>query len=335
MKVLIVKTSSLGDILHCFEAITYLKSIHPTCEIDWVVENEGKEVVALLPYVNKILVWNRDKKKDTFFYSLKKIYYLIRLIRLEKYDYVLDLQGNSKSGLFTLFSKGTKKVGFDYDSLPEKLNYLATNTKIVVDKKLNKRLFYLTFVQKVFSQKTIEIPLDLGVIFSKTSLPRNLDKILIKEEKKVMICPFSKMKNKEMDFDYISQIIQKNEKIHFFILCGNHYEAKKAEKIKKSFSNQVEILQNLSIKTLLCFMNHMDSILASDSFCLHLASLTKAKTYAFFGPTAASIFEPIKKEHVSFQGKCPYLEQFSHKCSKIKTCKSKACMKDFDFFLQL
>ena len=55
MRILIVKMSSLGDIIHAFPVLQYLKQCHPQCEIDWVVEQPFAELVQAHPLVNRII----------------------------------------------------------------------------------------------------------------------------------------------------------------------------------------------------------------------------------------------------------------------------------------
>jgi heptosyltransferase-1 len=63
---------------------------------------------------------------------VKGVARVIRALRRENYDLVIDLQGNSKSGLFTLASGASIRVGFDRDSVREWPNLLATNRRVAL-----------------------------------------------------------------------------------------------------------------------------------------------------------------------------------------------------------
>lgn len=55
MKVLIVKTSSMGDVLHTLPALTDMQNTIPNLSVDWVVEENFAEIPTWHPIVNKII----------------------------------------------------------------------------------------------------------------------------------------------------------------------------------------------------------------------------------------------------------------------------------------
>ncbi len=125
MKVLVVKLSSLGDIVHVFPALTELQEHHPEVEVTWVVDQPFAEVPLWHPAVKKVIVAPlRDLKKQGWslkaFGTLKT---LIKTIRAEKYDFVIDAQGLFKSALLARFAKGYR-IGFGRGCLRENVWWL-------------------------------------------------------------------------------------------------------------------------------------------------------------------------------------------------------------------
>ena len=55
MKILIVKTSALGDIIHVFPVLQFLRCYYPKAQIDWVVEKSFSELVRAHPAVSNVL----------------------------------------------------------------------------------------------------------------------------------------------------------------------------------------------------------------------------------------------------------------------------------------
>jgi heptosyltransferase-1 len=55
MKILLIKTSSLGDIIHAFPTLSFLRQKFPDAKIDWVVEKPFAELVKAHPFVNDVL----------------------------------------------------------------------------------------------------------------------------------------------------------------------------------------------------------------------------------------------------------------------------------------
>ncbi len=131
MKVLIVKVSALGDVVHALPALAYLKSADPSLEIDWLVEEGFAPLLEGHPLVRRVhrlatKAWRRSGAGAALSGGLATA----RALRSERYDVALDLQGNSKSGLFTRLSGAPLRYGFARSALREWPNLLATNRKV-------------------------------------------------------------------------------------------------------------------------------------------------------------------------------------------------------------
>jgi len=66
MRILVVKTSSLGDIIQAFPVLDYLKQCQPSCEIDWVVEHPFAELVSSHPLIHQAIVIETKKWRKNF-----------------------------------------------------------------------------------------------------------------------------------------------------------------------------------------------------------------------------------------------------------------------------
>ncbi len=131
MKVLIVKVSALGDVVHALPTLAYLKSADPDIQIDWLVEKSFSAFLADHPLIDHLYrIDTRAWRKSGIKASLQGALSIIREIRKSRYDCVLDLQGNAKSGMFTLSSAAPLRFGFDRAGVRESLNLLATNRKV-------------------------------------------------------------------------------------------------------------------------------------------------------------------------------------------------------------
>lgn len=131
MKVLIVKVSALGDVVHALPVLAYLKSADPGIQIDWLVEQSFSAFLDdhhLIDHLYRIdtRAWRKSGVKA----SMQGVLSIIREIRKSRYDCVLDLQGNAKSGMFTLLSGAPLRFGFGRAGVRESLNLLATNRKV-------------------------------------------------------------------------------------------------------------------------------------------------------------------------------------------------------------
>lgn len=131
MKVLIVKASALGDVVHALPVLAWLKSADPAMEIDWLVEEGFAPLLEGHPLLRRVRrLATRSWRNQGWLSAVRESLRTIGALRRERYDLVLDLQGNSKSGLFTLLSGASRRYGFSREGVREWPNLLATNRRI-------------------------------------------------------------------------------------------------------------------------------------------------------------------------------------------------------------
>ena len=116
MKILLIRVSSLGDVLHNMPIVDDIKAHYPDAQIDWVVEEAYVNLVKLQPKVNKVIAyaqrrWRKSLGDKTTRAEIKHFY---RTLREEAYDFILETQGLLKTGLIMGLARTTKtgkKVG--------------------------------------------------------------------------------------------------------------------------------------------------------------------------------------------------------------------------------
>jgi len=131
VKVLIIKASALGDVVHALPVLAWLKSADPAVTIDWLVEDGFAPLLDGHPLVCKVhRIATRSWRRQGWLAAIRESWQAVGRIRGENYDVVLDLQGNSKSGLFALLSGASRRYGFDRQGVREWPNLLATNCRV-------------------------------------------------------------------------------------------------------------------------------------------------------------------------------------------------------------
>jgi heptosyltransferase-1 len=117
MRVLIVKTSSMGDVIHTLPALTDAGKAIPTISFDWIVEENFSEVPSWHPLVKQIIpVALRRWRKTIFTKKTWQEWFGFRQsLRATQYDLVIDAQGLLKSAFLSLNARG-KRCGFDFHS---------------------------------------------------------------------------------------------------------------------------------------------------------------------------------------------------------------------------
>ncbi|MCB1119764.1 MAG: hypothetical protein KDK65_07375, partial [Chlamydiia bacterium] len=305
-------TSALGDIVHALAVLSVIKGAYPEAEIDWVVEKGGAALVQTQPLVDRVLVIDsKDWRRHPFasFSAMREFAYTLRSAR---YDVVIDLQGNCKSGLITLLARSGEKVGYGRQSVPEWPNLLATRYRYDPPAGKNIRADYLYLIEEHFG---IDVP---------PHRPQGKRG----PRKKVMVCPGSQWANKELPVDTLLAFLNTLQGATFIITWGSPRERLRAEEIHSHFPKTSQILAKVPLPQLQQLMKRMDLVVSMDSLPLHLAGAADVPTFSFFGPSSADKYRPLGEQHQSFQGTCPYGTTFDKRCPKLRTCPTGACLSE-------
>ena len=133
MNVLIVKTSSLGDVLHTLPAVTDAARALPGIRFDWVVEEAYAEIPSWHPAVERVIpvALRRWRKAPWEAAGSGEWSRFKRLLRARRYDRVIDAQGLLKSALITRLARGVR-CGLDHRSAWEPLATLAYQVRVAV-----------------------------------------------------------------------------------------------------------------------------------------------------------------------------------------------------------
>ncbi len=128
MKVLIIKTSSLGDVLHTLPAVTDAARLLPGVRFDWVVEEAFAEVPAWHAAVDEVIpvALRRWKHRPLQVLRRGEPQAAVRQLRKLDYDRIIDAQGLVKSAVIARFARGPR-YGLDATSAREPLAARAYN----------------------------------------------------------------------------------------------------------------------------------------------------------------------------------------------------------------
>jgi heptosyltransferase-1 len=122
MRVLIIKTSSMGDVVHALPAISDMARAIPGIQIDWLVEKGFSAMPTQHRAVQRVITlqWRKWRKSLGDPATRAALSQWRAEMRQQPYDLVIDLQGLLKSALFACFAKGPR-AGYDRQSIREPL----------------------------------------------------------------------------------------------------------------------------------------------------------------------------------------------------------------------
>ena len=121
-KILLVKTSSLGDVVHNLPVVSDIRQAYPDGAVDWVVEQAFAAIPALHPGVRRVIGCElRRWRRSLLSAETRRAWRaFVGELRAERYDTIVDTQGLLKSALIARVARG-RRVGLDWQSSREPL----------------------------------------------------------------------------------------------------------------------------------------------------------------------------------------------------------------------
>ena len=141
-RVLLIKTSSMGDVVHNMPVVADLRRALPTAVIDWVVEESYADLVRMTRGITRVLPlalrrWRQNPRRAD---TLAERRAFVEVLRAESYDVVLDTQGLLKSALVARQARlapGGRRIGFALGLVRESLARLFYDEGFPVDPRLH------------------------------------------------------------------------------------------------------------------------------------------------------------------------------------------------------
>ena len=133
MKILIVKTSSMGDVVHTMPAISDIAANVPNAQIDWLVEAPFAALPAMHPAISTVIpiAWRKWRKRLFAADTRAALAAARAQLRAEQYDVIIDFQGLLKSALWAAQARGPR-AGYDWASAREPLASLFYGKRAAV-----------------------------------------------------------------------------------------------------------------------------------------------------------------------------------------------------------
>jgi len=281
-KILIIRLSSLGDVLLTTPLIRNIKKKNPAIQIDFIVRDKFFEAVQNNPNLNEIYKYvNSKSEKESLFSSLSS----------KKYDRVIDLQNNlrSKEILRQLHSKV--------------LHFNKNNFKkfILVHFKINLLKDAPQIPVRYAEAAGIDNLDNEGLDFYTENPPNTL---LKKDVKYIGLCPGAKHFTKRWPKEYFIDLGKKLETAGFkIVLFGGAEEVQICNEIESGLSSAIN-LSNTSLLQVGADTKMCDAIYTNDSGLMHLASAVGIPVLTFFGSTVKEFgFFPYNAKSIVLENK--------------------------------
>jgi len=316
---LIIRLSSLGDIIHTLPAFAALRKQHPEAEITWIVEEKGKEILDFVPGIDRV-VPVRLKRWKLWSPKFWKELFLLRKQIKKKDQTAIDFQGLVKSGFLASFSKAERRIGFQGKNLKEPLSALFYTDKLGKidenDHVISKNLKLLSLVG--IEEERYEFPLIVPDELSE-SIRKKLGGLGYAGTKKLVLLNVgAAWETKQWFPERWSQLIQKlgNKENFLLLLWGN--DAEKELAVKVSQETGTAMVPSLSLKAVIALVKEASLVVSGDTFALQVACAFFKPVVGLYGPTDPKRNGPFRpQDRVAFhQLECSFC--YKRICPKLE-----------------
>ena len=281
MKVCVIKTSSMGDVIHTLPALTDAQKAIPSLSIDWVVEENFAEIPRWHSAVNRVLpIALRRWRKSPFSIQTRNEWKNYRtLLQAENYDAVIDAQGLIKSALFaTRFAQGVKH-GYDRQSIREPLASFFYDKKYAISYQQHA----VERIRQLFAQS---LGYELPQVQGDYGIARHF-RHQTPEQNYVVFIHSTTWTDKHWEESEWQKLIEKitalsDYEIH--LPWGNEQEKARAERLAQVHSNVI-VLPKLTLTELAKQLANAKAVVSVDTGLAHLTAALDKPNITLYGAT--------------------------------------------------
>ena len=277
MRLLLVKLSSLGDVVHALPAVTDAARAHPGLEVHWVVEERFRAIPALHPAVTKIVPVAIRRWREQWAGAGREILDSVRNIRAESYDVVLDSQGLIKSAVVACVARGDR-VGFNAGSARERVASWTYRRGVAVARRQ-----HAIDRQRALFAGALGYPIPVAAIDYGVRAERG-------DASGLLLAHGTTWTSKHWPEPFWAELARRalrgGERVT--LPWGSKEEEARARRIA-ALAPGAEVARRLDLRGMIDLLVHSAAVVSADSGIGHLAAALGVRTLALYGPTDASL----------------------------------------------
>lgn len=324
--ILLIKMSSLGDILHTLPFAAALRELYPHAKISWLVHPQFAGFVPDPPVIDEVIYFDKVKfKKMSFIEKFSYYSEMKELLHSKHFDLVIDMQGLFKSAVLAAISGCSNRIG--YCEMREGSGFIS---KAITGSHSKEHVIerYLDVARhlgaKIESLDDIQFPMPDLTKETKSVTEKLAAKGLVGDY--MVVVPGARWITKEWPVEHYAVLAKKIVSCGMYVvLAGGPDDAAKGAKIKELSESAmvIDMTGQTSLRELAALIKKCKVYISADTGPLHFAAALKKPLVAMYGPTLANRTGPYgssKSTVLLSPAKC-------RGCLK-KTCNDWHCMYD-------
>ena len=284
MRILVVKTSSMGDVIHTLPALTDAAAAIPGVVFDWAVEEGFAEIPGWHPAVDRVIPVAIRRWRKTPFAALGGIEWKAfkGQLRKETYDLVIDAQGLLKSALVARLVSAPR-AGFDKETVREKMASWFYH-----------RRFHVPRAQHAVERTRQLFALALGYTLPENEGVYGIDlqrfKLSGEREPNVIFLHGTSRHDKHWPEEYWLDLCREVTAAGYEVRIpwGSDVERERGQRIA-DVSPRAKVLPKLNLQGVAVELQHATAVVSVDTGLGHLAAALGRPTVALYGPTSPDL----------------------------------------------
>ena len=308
-RILLIKPSSLGDIIHGLPVLKALRNKWPDAKISWVVKDAYVDILNGNPLIDELILLIKSSLTTSIFSFRKKL-------RHGSFDLAVDMQGLFRSGLIAFLSGAAVRIGFSNAREVASLFYThkvdAPLNLHAVDRNLKLAAALGCEVQGV------EFPINFNRETEQEALGFLQNIQLDKGKPLVTFVPGTRWEKKRWplnSFSLLGDLLI--EKMGAgIIVAGSRQENRLIHEIRSAMKNPSAEAVDFSLTKLTALLSKSDVVVTNDSGPMHIAVAMRTPVVALFGPTDPARTGPYSKKCLIIQRDLECIPCFRKQCSQ-------------------
>jgi heptosyltransferase-1 len=301
-KVLLVKITSMGDLIQTLPALTDAAIALPGIKFDWLAEESFQEIPKLHPSVDRVIILPYRRWKKNIRQAIKsgEINCFLQQLRHQQYDMVLDAQSNLKSAFVSLLAKGVR-YGLDKKSVREYGAHFAYHKKIHISRMQNhtERLRQMFSIFLGYEQP--KAPANYGI--NQNNLPI-LDFDLPK--KFIFVTPIASCDNKLWPEPFWHELIQDIVQSGYDVVMP-WWSIKEKERVLRLQNNNpsIHLLPTLKLSQKATVLSRAAASISLDTGLAHMAAALNIPNVCLYGPSNPEHCGTVGNKQIHLRAKFP------------------------------
>jgi len=299
-KILIIKPSSLGDVVRCLPILAGLRWRYPHAQISWLVRPDIAPLLKTVPGLDEIIEFDRKHygKIGRHYSATRDFIAFLHQLRCRRFEMVLDLQGLFRSGFISLITGAPVRFGFTHAR--EFAAYFYTHRIKIPPQREHVVESYWRFAQPLgfyHLDKQFQLPLDpqdresARQILGQEQLNENQDYLvlLIGGTKPEKCWPPSR-------FAALAQVVNNRYDMATVLLGAGQPELDLARQVvQQGKAKIINLVNQTSLPQLMAIIKEARLVVGNDSGPLHIAAALQCPVVGLYGPTDPFVVGPYEQ----------------------------------------